>query len=75
MKNSWLIVVLSGLHGLLFAQHPVDSIKESDAAAIIEILAADAMKGRANGSPEILKTGISNAGTSQFLSALYIAGI
>jgi len=58
MKNSWLIVVLSGLHGLLFAQHPVDSIKESDAAAIIEILAADAMKGRANGSPEILKTGI-----------------
>ena len=43
---------------LLFAQNSNDTISEKDVARIIHFLAADSLKGRGNGRPELLKAGL-----------------
>jgi hypothetical protein len=53
-----LMTVLFGGQSFLLAQGFVDSIKQTDIAKIINVLAADSMMGRGNGSPELLKAGL-----------------
>jgi Iap family predicted aminopeptidase len=57
-KIFWLMAVLLRGQSFLFSQEPVDSIKESTVAITINILASDSMRGRGNGTPDILKAGL-----------------
>ena len=42
----------------LFSQTSADSITESEARSIISVLASDSLRGRGNGSPDLLKAGL-----------------
>jgi hypothetical protein len=57
-KIFWLMAVLLIGQSFLFSQEPFDSIKESTVTITINILASDSMRGRGNGTPDILKAGL-----------------
>ena len=56
------MVVLYGVQPFLFAQNPADFIKEAEVAKTIGVLASDSLKGRGNGTPDLLKAGVFIAG-------------
>ena len=43
---------------ILLAQNSNDTITENDVKRIMQFLAADSLKGRGNGRPELLKAGL-----------------
>ena len=57
-KITFILAVLLSVQPFVFAQHTADIINENDARRIIQYLAADSMRGRGNGSPELLRAGI-----------------
>ena len=57
-KITFILAVLLSVQLVVFAQHATDVIKESEARRILQYLAADSMKGRGNGSAELLQAGI-----------------
>jgi Iap family predicted aminopeptidase len=57
-KIFWVMAVLLRGQSFLFSQESVDSIRESTVAITINILASDSMRGRGNGTPDILKAGL-----------------
>ena len=52
------MVVLFGIQPYLAAQNLLDSIKQENAVKIINVLASDSLRGRGNGSPDLLKAGM-----------------
>jgi hypothetical protein len=56
-KIFWLMVVLYGVQPFLFAQTHADFIKEAEVARTIQVLASDSLRGRGNGTPDLLKAG------------------
>lgn len=52
------MAALSVVQPLLFAQNARDTISEKEVARIIQYLAADSLKGRGNGRPELLKAAL-----------------
>jgi Peptidase family M28 len=52
------VAVLFGGQLFLFGQGSLDSIKEANVAATINMLASDSFCGRGNGTPDILKAGL-----------------
>ena len=57
-KIIWLIAVLLRGQSFLFSQESVNSIKETTVAITINILASDSMRGRGNGTPDILNAAL-----------------
>jgi hypothetical protein len=56
-KIFWLMVVICGVQPFLVAQNSTDFIQETEAAKTIQVLASDSLRGRGNGTPDLLKAG------------------
>ena len=68
------IALLLGSQSCLQAQNLLDSIKEKEAAKIINVLASDFLRGRGNGSPDLLKAGVFIGNSFKEFGLLPLAG-